>query len=99
MSRYQDLAAATENLIADGLLRPGDRLPSIRQACRTHGLSPITVSSAYQLLESRGLVEARPKAGYFVRARFGQNLAEPAMTQPGGDSTGLEVSDFIFRVP
>ncbi len=98
MSRYQDLAATTEKLIAAGLLRPGDRLPSIRQACRTHGISPITVSSAYQLLESRGLVEARPKAGYFVRARFGQNLPEPAMTQPGGDSTGLEVSDFIFRI-
>ncbi|MCB4361900.1 aminotransferase-like domain-containing protein [Quatrionicoccus australiensis] len=98
MSLYQKLAATTEKLIADGLLRPGDRLPSIRQVCRTQGLSPITVSSAYQLLESRGLVEARPKSGYFVRARFDPRLPEPSMTQPGSDSTGLEVSDFIFRI-
>lgn len=97
MSRYQELAAATEKLITDGLLRPGDRLPSIRQACQTHQISPITVSSAYQLLESRGLIEARPKSGYFVRARLGQKLSEPAMSQPGSGSTGLAVSDFIFR--
>ena len=97
MSRYQELATVTEKLIADGLLRPGDRLPSIRRACLTHAISPITVSSAYQLLESRGLIEARPKSGYFVRARPGQNLSEPAMSQPGSGSTGLAVSDFIFR--
>jgi DNA-binding transcriptional MocR family regulator len=97
MSRYQELATTTEKLIADGLLRPGDRLPSIRQACQTHKISPITVSSAYQLLESRSLIEARPKSGYFVRARLGQKLSEPAMSQPGSGSTGLAVSDFIFR--
>ena len=97
MSRYQELAAATEKLIADGLLRPGDRLPSIRQACQTHRISPVTVSSAYALLESRGLIEARPKSGYFIRARLGRQLSEPAMSQPGSGSTGLAVSDFIFR--
>lgn len=97
MSRYQELAAATEKLIADGLLRPGERLPSIRQACQTHQISPITVSTAYQLLESRGLIEARPKSGYFVRARLEPQLSEPAMSQPGSGSTGLAVSDFIFR--
>lgn len=98
MSRYQELAAATEKLIDDGLLRPGDRLPSIRQACQTHRISPITVSTAYALLESRGLIEARPKSGYFVHARLGKRLPEPAMTQPGSDSTRLAVSDFIFPI-
>jgi DNA-binding transcriptional MocR family regulator len=98
MSRYQDLAAQTERLIADGLLRPGDRLPSVRQACRSHDVSPVTVTQAYYLLESRGLIEARPKSGYFVRARLGQRLPEPEMRRPLGDSTQLEVSDFIFRI-
>ncbi len=98
MSRYQDLAEQTEKLIADGVLRPGDRLPSVRQACRSHDVSPVTVTQAYYLLESRGLIEARPKSGYFVRARLGQRLPEPEMTQPLGDSTQLEVSDFIFQI-
>lgn len=96
--RYQSLAHETEKLITDGILRPGDRLPSVRQVCRTHAISPVTVTQAYYLLESRGLIEARPKSGYFVRSRLGQRLEEPAMSQPLGDSTALQVSDFIFQI-
>ncbi|MBS0349246.1 MAG: PLP-dependent aminotransferase family protein [Proteobacteria bacterium] len=98
MSLYQNLAEQTARLIADGVLRPGDRLPSVRQACKSNGIAPVTVTQAYALLESRGLVEARPKSGYFVRARLGQRLAEPEMTHPVGHSTALEVSDFIFQI-
>lgn len=98
MSRYQELASQTEQLIADGVLRAGDRLPSVRQACRIHTVSPITVTQAYYLLESRGLIEARPKSGYFVRARLGRNLPEPEMSHPVGGSTQLQVSDFIFQI-
>lgn len=98
MSLYQDIADQTEKLILDGVLRAGDRLPSIRQACRTHNISPITVTQAYYLLEARGLIEARPKSGYFVRARRNTFLSEPAMTHPVGGTTQLQVSDFIFQI-
>ncbi len=98
MSRYHDLADQTAALIADGVLRPGDRLPSVRHTCRLHGLAPVTVTQAYHLLESRGLIEARPRSGYFVRARLGQRLPEPEMSRPVGHSTQLEVSDFIFEI-
>lgn len=98
MSRYQELADHTEKLITDGLIRPGERLPSVRHACRTHGVSPITVTQAYYQLENRGLIEARPKSGYFVRSRLGPRLPEPEMSHPAGGSTALEVSDFIFQI-
>ena len=98
MSRYQALAEQTQQLIDDGILRAGDRLPSIRQACRTHDISPVTVMQAYYLLENRGLIEARPRSGYFVRARLGHKLSEPGMTQPESGSTRLQVSDFIFQI-
>lgn len=98
MTLYQDLSDRTAKLIADGVLRPGDKLPSVRQACKSHALSPITVTQAYHLLESRGLIEARPKSGFFVRARLGRKLPEPDMTHPVGGSTALEVSDFIFQI-
>ena len=98
MVLYQSLAYETEKLISDGVLRAGDRLPSVRQVCRTHSISPVTVTQAYYLLESRGLIEARPKSGYFVRARLGQRLHEPAMSHPVGNSTELQVSDFIFQI-
>lgn len=98
MHLYQEIADRTARLIADGVLRVGDRLLSVRQACRTYAISPITVTQAYQLLESRGLIEARPKSGYFVRARLGRGLPEPGMTHPAGGSTELQVSDFIFQI-
>ena len=98
MVRYQSLAYETEKMITDGVLRPGDRLPSVRQVCRTHSISPVTVTQAYYLLESRGLIEAKPKSGYFVRARLGQRLHEPEMSHPLGNSTELQVSDFIFQI-
>ncbi len=98
MTLYEDLADRTARQIADGVLRPGDRLPSVRQACQANGLSPITVTQAYALLESRGLIEARPRSGYFVRARLGRALPEPAMSAPGRRSSALQVSDFIFEI-
>lgn len=98
MHLYQQFADRVTRLIRDGVLRAGDRLPSVRQSCRTHALSPATVIQAYQLLESRGLVEARPRSGYFVRARLGGRLPEPGVTRPDGGETALEVSDFIFQI-
>lgn len=98
MTRYQELAEQTEHLIAQGVLRAGDRLPSIRHACRMHQLSPVTVTQAYYLLESRGLIEARPRSGYFVCGRLAPSLAEPGMSQPPGGATELQISDFIFGI-
>ena len=67
MSRYGQLAALLQQQIESGLWQPGERIPSIRQSCKTHGLSPMTVLQAYQLLESRGLILARPQSGYYVK--------------------------------
>jgi DNA-binding transcriptional MocR family regulator len=98
MNRYQELADLTEALIDQGVMRAGERLPSIRQACRTYQVSPITVTQAYYLLESRGLIEARPRSGYFVRGRIAPTLPEPDMTRPVSGATELQISDFIFQI-
>lgn len=98
MSRYRELAEHTAQLIAQGVIRPGERLPSVRKACQIHDVSPITVTQAYYLLESRGLIEARPKSGYFVRARLDRQWPEPDMTHPADGETDLQVSDVIFQI-
>jgi DNA-binding transcriptional MocR family regulator len=46
--------------------RAGERLPSVRLLCRQQGLSKATVQHALHRLEAQGLIEARPRAGYFV---------------------------------
>lgn len=96
-ARYELLARELEQQIAAGVLRPGDRLPSVRQACASRHLSPSTVFQAYYLLESRGLVRAAPRSGYFVSARpGGVLLAEPQTSEPQSGSQAVEVNDLIY---
>jgi len=64
---YMQLEQAFADAIEAGRWAPGERLPSVRELCRERGLSKATVLHAYNRLEARGLIEARPKAGYFVR--------------------------------
>jgi DNA-binding transcriptional MocR family regulator len=49
-----------------GVWLPGDRLPSLREQVVSSGMSFMTVSHAYQLLESQGRIIARPQSGYYV---------------------------------
>jgi len=98
MHIYDRLALDIEQRIRDGVLRSGDQLPSVRMACKAQRLSPSTILKAYYLLESRGLIEARPQSGYYVRPRLLTGLPEPEMTRPVGASIDLKVSDFIFEI-
>jgi DNA-binding transcriptional MocR family regulator len=76
MLRYERLAEHLTGLIDRGALRPGDRLPSVRELSRQQRVSVSTVVESYQLLENRGLVEVRPQSGHYVRRR------RPALPEP-----------------
>ncbi|MEI2420450.1 winged helix-turn-helix domain-containing protein, partial [Arthrospira platensis SPKY2] len=67
---YLALAHELRDAMSDGRLQAGARLPSVREAARSRGLSINTVLAAYRQLEARGFVEARPQSGYFVRSRL-----------------------------
>jgi DNA-binding transcriptional MocR family regulator len=66
-SLTEQLAARFADRIGQRLLAPGARLPSVRDCAQRHGVSPSTVVGAYDLLQARGLVQARPQRGFFVR--------------------------------
>ncbi|MET0263124.1 MAG: PLP-dependent aminotransferase family protein [Rariglobus sp.] len=76
---YLQLAENVEGMITAGTLRAGDRVPSVRQLSRQHKVSVPTVVQAYTLLESRRVIEARPKSGFYVRPKQAVGLTEPAM--------------------
>ena len=63
-----DIAAWLARLINDGELAPGDRLPTVRAVATRLGVSPATVSQAWQALSRAGLIVSRGRAGSFVRA-------------------------------
>lgn len=81
---YQKLAGLLENMIKSQSLRPGDRVPSVRKLSQQQRVSVPTVMQAYAALETRGLIAARPKSGFFVRARQADLTREPnhATTPP-----------------
>ncbi len=60
------IAAGISRLFGDGVLRAGDRLPTVRRLATVLGVSPTTVNEAWQLLGRAGLIESRGRAGTFV---------------------------------
>lgn len=65
---YRQMMDQIKLLVASGLLKPGDELPSTRALSAQLGLNPMTVSKAYSLLEMEGLVERRRGLPLTVKA-------------------------------
>ena len=99
MKRYEALAADIAASIESGTLKAGDKLPSVRQLRASRKASPATVFEAYALLEARGLIESRPRSGYYVsrpaRAMPAEPLPHPA---PDGEPRAVQVADMIYGI-
>ncbi len=61
--------------IQTGVLKPGDKLPSVRQLASENGINPNTVARAYTELEKNGYVYNLPKKGVYVAEK---ELSAPA---------------------
>jgi len=95
MTLYHTVAHELGEMIRGGTLRPGDQLPSVRSLCRTRGVSPSTVLHAYEALESDGLIESRPRSGYYV-SEWRKPVPVPRTSAPKSRSTRVAVSDLVF---
>jgi GntR family transcriptional regulator len=60
---YEQIKVAVIGLVASGELKPGFRLPPIRQLAGDLGLAPNTVARAYRELETDGFVRSRGRRG------------------------------------
>src|SRR5262245_40112437 len=81
-SLYKQVALRISELVEHGTLRPGERVPSVRRCSEQQNVSIATVMQAYRLLESRGVIEARPQSGYYVRGERWYPWTEKAMYGP-----------------
>ena len=68
-------------MIEQRSLKPGDRMPSVRQFSSQQRVSIPTALQAYVVLESRGVLEARPKSGFYVRAHHADGMPQPRTPQ------------------
>ncbi|QAU34538.1 PLP-dependent aminotransferase family protein [Janthinobacterium sp. 17J80-10] len=63
------ISDSIERQIVEGAIRPGDRLPSIRQYAVMHHHSINTVVSAFEVLASKGLIKPKRGSGYYAVER------------------------------
>lgn len=64
---YQQVITMIRQMQHANTLRPGDRLPSLRNLSNKLAVSVPTIQQAYSELERQGVIEARPKSGYFIK--------------------------------
>jgi GntR family transcriptional regulator len=63
---YLEIAERYEKYITLGVIKLGEKLPSVRTAATELRVNPNTVQRAYTLLEERGFIRSMPKKGAFV---------------------------------
>ncbi len=73
---YEQIIDQTQRLIASGLLKEGDQLPSVRALSQELSVNPNTLQKAYSELERRGLCISAPGNGRFMTADAFRQVSE-----------------------
>ncbi len=95
---YMQVAGGVEKMIAEDVLKIGDKLPSVRVLSEEYGISMGTAFQAYYHLEGKGLIESRPKSGYYVRFNHKRFPALPKMMQADSESHNVSVKEMISNI-
>src|SRR4026207_703504 len=95
---YMQVASGLEKMIAEDVLKIGDKLPSVRVLSDEYGISMGTAFQAYYHLEGKGLIESRPKSGYYVRFNHKRFPALPSLAQPDASSHEVSVKEMITSI-
>jgi len=85
-----DAIRAVKDMILDGRLRPGDRLPAERALSEALGVSRPTVREAIRSLQAMNIVESRPGSGTFVSSLSVEELLRPLQFALALSDFGLE---------
>ncbi len=95
---YMQVSDGIEKMIEEEVLRIGDKLPSVRVLSEEYGISMGTAFQAYYHLEGRGLIESRPKSGYYVRFNHHRFPELPHLTEPSAISHEVSVKEMIASI-
>lgn len=95
---YTEIAEKIAAQIRNGILKTGDKLPSVRMLCREHQVSMNTAKRVFLELESQSLVESKPQSGYFVSRLMSVKLPLPEVSRPSLIANNDEPDELISRV-
>ena len=95
---YEKLANDIASAIQQGLFSVNERLPSLRLVSKQYAVSMATTIQAYQKLELEGLIESRPKSGYYVSQWITAQPDEPVISQPKTSPTDVNVGHIAMSL-
>jgi DNA-binding transcriptional MocR family regulator len=95
---YERFAQELEEQILSGTFPVGTRIPSIRESSVQREISFTTVLQAYRVLENRGVIEARPQSGYYVKPQHKTLAPEPDFEPLQGDPTNVSIDEVSMRL-
>jgi GntR family transcriptional regulator len=94
---YRQLIEQVRRLIAAAVLKPGDVLPSVRDVAVTLAVNPMTVSKAYNMMETEGLLSRARGVGMLVAQSNSpqgkENLLRPVLERAAAEARQLELDD------
>lgn len=73
---YEQLINQVEELVLMGVLKSGDKMPSVRSLSIKLSINPNTIQKAYTELDRRGLIITVPGKGSFISDVAGQIVEE-----------------------
>ena len=73
---YEQIVRQVEKYVLTGVLRGGDKLPSVRNLSLTLKVNPNTVQRAFMELERSGVIVTAPGRGSFVSEQGAERLKE-----------------------
>jgi len=95
---YKQLAGEIEAKIRSGAFQPGEKLPSIRMLHRQLNVSITTAHQAYLELETTGLIEARPKSGFYVSPVSLKQLRAPVHDRVSSGPRRVELGSMVNAI-
>ncbi|PAD63737.1 GntR family transcriptional regulator [Bacillus siamensis] len=77
---YEQIIQQLKELCLKGIMKPGDKLPSVRELATIIIANPNTVSKAYKELERDGVIETLRGRGTYISENAKKTLVEGKMT-------------------
>ena len=102
---YEQVEEKFRNLILNGALEPGSRMPSVRQLAMELSINPNTIQRAYMQLEQEGLIyPVKGKGNYIADSEEVRKISIASYTKElkdlirKGKAIGVEEEDLIYII-
>lgn len=95
---YNEIAKGIAGQIRSGVLKPGDRLPSVRMLCQEYTIGMNTAKRVFLELEAQSLIDSKPQSGYFVSPQLYRELSLPEVSRPSSVANEREPNELLSKV-